>query len=72
MSAIQLSEMISVETELGHGYAMIFETGEHDNHWTVALDNGAIVTFRQDQVRVSRDYTHGRGISGRQMKQLIR
>jgi hypothetical protein len=69
---IQLSEMISVETPLGHGYAMIFESGEHDNFWTVAMDNGAIVTFRQDQVRVSRDYTHGRGISDRQMRKIIR
>lgn len=69
---IQLDEMISVETPLGHGYAMIFESGEHDNFWTVAMDNGAIVTFRQDQIRVSRDYTHGRGISDRQMRKIIR
>jgi hypothetical protein len=72
MSMMQLDEMISVETSLGHGYAIIFESGEHDNHWTVVLDNGAIVTFRQDQIRVSRDYTHGRGISDREMRKIIK
>lgn len=72
MSIHEFSELVSVETPLGHGYAMIFESGEHDNHWTVAMDNGAVVTFRQDQVRVSRDYTHGRGISDAQMRKIIR
>lgn len=68
---LQLREMISVETPLGHGYAIIFETGEHDNYWTVALDNGALVTFTQDRIKVSRDYTHGRGISDDQMKEIV-
>jgi hypothetical protein len=68
---IQLNEMISVETPLGHGYAIIFESGEDDNWWTVALDNGALVTFTQDRIRVSRDYTHGRGISDDQMKEIV-
>lgn len=68
---LQLSEMISVETPLGHGYAIIFETGEHDNFWTVALDNGALVTFTQDRIRVSRDYTHRRGISDDEMKKIV-
>lgn len=68
---IQLSELISVETKLGHGYALFFEAAEHDNWWTVALDNGAVVTFAQDQIRVSRDYTHGRGISHEEMREII-
>jgi hypothetical protein len=70
-AAIQLTELISVETKLGHGYAIIFETGEHDNYWTVALDNGALVTFTQDQIKISRSYTHGRGISHQEMKKII-
>jgi hypothetical protein len=70
-AAIQLTELISVETKLGHGYAVIFETGEHDNYWTVALDNGALVTFTQDQIKISRSYTHGRGISHQEMKKII-
>ena len=71
MSIIEFSELIPVETSLGSGYAMLFESGEHDNYWTVILDNGAIVTFTQDKIRVSRSYTHGRGISDRQMKKII-
>mgnify|MGYP000567710219 FL=1 len=69
---LQLEELISVETPLGHGYAIIFESGEHDNYWTVALDNGALVTFTQDRVKISRDYTHGRGISDAEMKEIVR
>jgi len=69
---LQLNEMISVETPLGHGFAIIFESGEHDNHWTVVLDNGALVTFTQDRIRVSRDYTHRRGISDTEMQEIIK
>lgn len=64
-------ELIPVETPLGFGYALIFETGEHDNYWTVALENGALVTFTQDRIRVSRDYTHRRGISDEEMQKIV-
>ena len=63
--------MIHVETPLGSGYAIIFETGEQDNYWTVALENGAIVTFTQDRIRISNSYTHRRGISDEQMRKII-
>lgn len=69
--AIQLDELIPVETPLGFGYAIIFETGEYDNYWTVALENGALVTFTQDRIKVSRDYTHRCGISDEQMREII-
>lgn len=69
---IQLDEQLSVETPLGHGYAVIFESGEDDNWWTVALENGAIVTFPQSKVRLSRSYSHGRGISDKQMRKMVR
>ena len=68
----EFDELVPVETPLGFGYAMLFEPGEHDNFWTVALENGAIVTFAQDKIRISRSYTHGRGISDGQMKKIIR
>ena len=71
-NTVQLHELIPLETPLGFGYAIIFETGEHDNYWTVALDSGAIVTFAQDKIRISRSYTHGRGISDRQMRKIIK
>ena len=70
--SLQLSELIPVETPLGFGYAIIFETGEHDNYWTVGLENGALVTFTQDKLRLSRSYTHGRGISDDQMKKIVK
>lgn len=72
MSALQLSELIPMETELGFGYAILYEGGEHDSYWTVALENGALVTFPQNQVRVSRSYTHGRGISDEEMREIIK
>ena len=68
---IQLDEQLSVETPLGHGMAIIFESGEDDNWWTVALDNGAIVTFKQSKVVMSRSYSHERGISDQQMAMII-
>lgn len=69
---IQLEEQLSVETPLGHGYALIFESGEDDNWWTVALDDGAIVTFAQSKLRLSRSYSHGRGIDDREMRKILR
>lgn len=69
---IQLLELIPMKTPLGDGYAVIFESGEHDNYWTIALENGAIVTFRQDQIKMCRSYTHGRGISHEEMKEIIK
>jgi len=69
---LELRESISVETPLGHGYAVIFESGENDNWWTVFMDNGAIVTFTQEQIRISRSYTHSRGISDAQMRKIIK
>jgi hypothetical protein len=51
---------------------LFVESGEHDSFWTVVLDNQAVVTFTQEQIRISRSYTHGRGVNDRQMKAIIR
>ena len=64
--------MIPVTTPLGDGYAIFFETGEQDNYWTVALDNGSIVTFTQDRIRMARCYTHRRGITDDEMREIIK
>lgn len=69
---IQLKEIIPVETPIGKGYAILFEAGAHDNYWTVALENCAIVTFRQDQIRIAKSYTHSRSMSDKQMKEAIK
>jgi len=68
---LQLSEMIPVSTPLGDGYATIFESCDHDNWWTVILNNGAIVTFSQDKIRAKRCYTHGRNFTDEEMKKII-
>ena len=68
----ELDELVPVETPLGSGYAMLFESGEFDNYWTVILENGALVTFTQDKIRVSRSYTHGRGIDDDEMRKIIK
>ena len=69
---IQLKELIPVETKLGSGYAIIFESLAHENYWTVALDNGAIVTFAQEKIRIADSYTHNRGISDNNMLEIIK
>ena len=68
---LQLSELIPMKTPLGDGYAILVEGGQHDQYWTVALENGALVTFRQDQIRIADSYTHSRGISHKKMKRII-
>lgn len=68
---IQLHDLIGVITPLGEGYAILIEAQQHDYWWTVVLDNGAIVTFPQNKLRVCRSYTHERGISDEEMKRII-
>lgn len=68
---IQLSELIPMKTPLGDGYAIVMEAGQHDNYWTVALDNGALVTFRQQEIRIAESYTHGRGMRHADMLKAV-
>lgn len=72
MTALQLRELIPVTTPIGDGYAIIVELGEHDNYWTVVMNNGALVTFQQQKIRVCRSYTHGRMIDDIEMKEIIK
>jgi hypothetical protein len=72
MSTTQLHELIPVKTPLGSGYAFILETLSHDYYWTVALDNCSIVTFKQDDIKICRSYTHGRSITHEEMKEIIK
>ena len=72
MNTIQLNESISDETPLGRGYAILIETGADDYWWTVALDTGAIVTFSQDKIRMTKSYSYGRGITDENMKEIIK
>ena len=71
MATIQLQELIPVTTPLGKGYAILVDAGQQDQYWTIALSNGALVTFRQDQIRIARSYTHSRSMTDEQMMQAI-
>jgi len=71
VGTVQLYELIPVITPLGKGYAIIFEGDAHDNYWTIALDNCAIVTFTQDKIRIARSYTHKRSLDDKEMKRII-
>jgi len=67
----ELREHIPVRTPLGDGYAILVETGGHDQYWTVVLASGALVTFRQDQIRLAESYTQGRGMSHARMRNVV-
>lgn len=72
MALLQLTEIIPVETPLGDGYAILVESGAHDNYWTVALENKALVTFTQDRIRIANSYTHRRGITDERMAMIVK
>jgi len=60
-----------VNTPLGSGYALFVEFTAHDYFWTVALDNGAPVTFTQDRIRFARCYTRRRGLGDDEMRAIV-
>jgi hypothetical protein len=71
MSIHEITQLFQVETPLGPGWTIFLETTAHDYFYTVALENGALVTFTQDNIRIAESYTHGRGMSHKQMKKVI-
>lgn len=68
---IQLDPAIWLVTPLGEGRAIIYETDEDDWYWLTILDNGAIVKFRNDQIKAGNSYTLGRGIDNTTMKVIV-
>jgi hypothetical protein len=68
----EFREPIRVDTPLGRGYALFVEACAHDYYWTVGMDNGALVTFTQDRLRIARSYTYRRGINDEEMAQIIK
>jgi hypothetical protein len=69
---LEFSSPFPVETPQGRGYALFVECDAHVQYWTVVLnDNCALTTFRQDAIRASKSYTHGRGITDEQMRGYI-
>ena len=69
----ELVNMLEVDTPLGKGTAILIESGDHDYHWTVVLhDNRAIVTFRQHQIKATRNYSNAWGMSDTDMKKALK
>lgn len=68
---MELREPIPVSTPLGDGHAIIFHDGFYDNYWTVVLKNSAIVTFKQPELRVKRNYSLGINMTADDMRKLI-
>ena len=71
MIVTELRQPIAVVTKLGKGHAILIETGSADQYWTVALLNGAIVTFPQSRIRIAKAYTYDR-ISDEEMIEIIK
>jgi hypothetical protein len=70
---IQLTETIPVETPLGSGTAILFRPGEHDNSWTVILEEtGAFVDFPQREIRACRSYYPRVRMTTEEMKEIIK
>lgn len=70
---LEFHEPIAVETPLGTGRALFVERTPQDYWWTVALDDSqALVTFCQNKLRICRSYTHERGITDEQMREIVK
>jgi hypothetical protein len=69
----ELEKYKIVETPLGRGTAFLIESSDDDYFWTVILDDScAIVTFRQNQLKVCRNYSMGWGFSDAEMLAIIK
>jgi hypothetical protein len=71
MTIHEFADQVPVDTPLGPGQALFVETSQQDHFWTVALDNGALVTFTQDQVRMARNYTRHRRLDDAEMRAIV-
>lgn len=65
-------EPIRVNTPLGKGYVLFVDGSSDDNWFTIALDNCAIVTFKQSKIRMCRNYTLGRNLTDDEMKEIVK
>lgn len=68
----EFDKFLQVDTPLGRGHAIMIESGDNDYYWTVVLfDTLALVTFKQHQIRASRNYSLGWGITDDDMKEIL-
>lgn len=56
----EFHDKLEVETSLGRGKAILVDNSDYDTFWTVVLDDSrSIVTFRQHELKVVRNYGMG-------------
>lgn len=69
---LELKERIEVDTALGRGYAVIFESDNDENFWTVIINHSrAFVTFKQREIRVAPNYTWGMDFPNERMLKIL-
>ena len=68
----EFNTLWEVETPQGWGHAILIETTPTNQYWTVILaETRAIVTFRQDQLRITRNYTMNWDFSDKEFEEII-
>ncbi len=72
MAIYEFRNMLEVDTPFGRGHALFIEGVNHEYLYTVILhDTRALMTIPQDQLLVTRSYTHKWGMSKEDMKGIL-
>ena len=73
MTAIhEFADPIPVDTPFGEGLALFVEVTGHDYYWTIALNvDGALVTLRQAEIKMHRNFTLGVGMDHAAMSGIL-
>jgi hypothetical protein len=63
---------LEVDTPLGRGTAIFIESADNDYYWTVVLnDTRSLITFRQNEILVTRNFSMGWGMEMDDMKKVL-
>jgi hypothetical protein len=72
MAMHEFRQMLLVDTDFGRADVLFVEGYNHDYHYTVVLhESRALMTLRQDQIRVARSYSYGWGMTTDEMKDIL-
>ena len=73
MTLLEFTNYLEVDTPLGKGTAFMIKSRDNDYYWNVVLTESlAIVAFRQNQLKMVRNYSMGWGFSDDQMRKIIK
>lgn len=68
----ELQSKLEVDTPLGKGVAFLIQSGDNDYYWTCVLkETRAIVTFKQQEILVTRHFTFKWGFTNDDMRQIL-